>query len=361
MHDLLNSCRESTRDRYRFVLPILFALVIGAVCGFATQFVAIGSQSNDEHTRIQHGPTKRAILLSSQDSGSGWLKSVLDGVDGVSFQGERMIGYSYQSNEKWLKTSWTKYQRQLEEAFGSRETKGLQLVGFKLMYDQLPQPLLGDFAEWLNDNEIYVIHLRRRAVILQISSHVQKIQAMLSGSMKEDHVRKKKMVVQYPKVQFDAEKSVAKVNRLEKNQQAFAQYLHVHAPKAPQFELWYELLDGPHKNKWFNALFAFLELDTKMTDIESDLIKVGKRRCEDRVDGLQGPNYDNLVGLDSQVACAMLYMQSDEHATQLGSWQQNQSLFYPPAQDKCRLTPALDMKCIDPTYNASSLSDEGKR
>jgi hypothetical protein len=277
-----------------------------------------------------------------------WMESPSEG---VSFRGERLIAYSHKSYHDWLERDWQYYKLQLETALEVEESDGdLELVGFKLMYDQLPQQMHRPFAQWLNENQIYVIHLRRRAAILQMASHNQKVHAMMSGSMKDDHVKDKDAVIEYPAIQFHAARDIPRIRQLEQNQRDFADYLHVHAPLAPQMELWYELLDGPHKTKWFNALFAFLGLDRKMSDdVGSNFIKLGKRKCDDRVDGLQGPDYKNLQGLESQMACAMLYW-SSENETELGYSQS----FYPPENDKCQLTPALTMKCLDPSYNASA-------
>ena len=294
---------------------------------------------------------KRAILITSQDSGSTWLRSVLDGLDGVSFQGERMISQSYKSYDEWLQTQWEPYKKTIESAleFGDTEPDENILVGFKLMYDQIPQHLHRDFAKWLNDNGIYVIHLRRRAAILQIASHRQKVHAKSTGELKGDHVTNKKAVVEYPKIQYDRTDDYERIRRLENNQRNFADYLQIHAPMAPQIELWYELLDGPHQHNWFNALFAFLGIDQKLTanDVGSDLVKVGKRMCDERIEGLKGPEYSNLDGLDSQRMCAMLYWESEIDSVGTAS----SNSFYPPAQNKCLLTPALSVQCIKNSTN----------
>ena len=336
-------CRVSGR----FPFLTICTCIICGLCLFTV------TNSTGLLRRKAAGQVKRAILLSSQDTGSTWVNGVLDSVAGVSFRGERLIGYSYKSYDEWLERLWPRYKWQLEKSLETDPSDGIQLVGFKIMYDQIPQQLHRPFVQWLNDNQIYVIHLRRRAAILQMASHSQKVQAKLSGVMKEDHVRAKHEdeVISYPKLEFDPRRDVGRIRQLEQNQRDFADYLHVHAPLAPQIELWYEHLDGPHKAKWFNALFAFLGLDMKITDdVGSELVKLGARKCDDRIEGLHGPDYENLQGLDSQRACAMLYWLSENETEQEGS----SSLFYPPKHDKCRLAPSVSMQCIDPTYNASA-------
>lgn len=323
------------------------SVIIAMLCLLTARSVKSGSRAPSSRAVSKIKQVKQAIILSSQDTGSTWLNTVLDALDGVSFRGERMIGYSYHSYDKWLQSDWDTYKSQLETALNVSGRESVQVVGFKLMYDQLPHNLHRAFAQWLNDNRIYVIHLRRRAAILQWASHHQKVQAMVSGAMKNDHVTDVNAVVQYPKVKFNKTVDFKRIRQLEKNQHDYADYLHVHAPLAPHMELWYEHLDGPNQADWFNAVFSFLGLEKRMSDhLGSSLIKLGERKCEDRIDGLDGPEYESLRGLDSQMACAMLFWQTENEKGKNSS-----DSFYPPAQNKCRLTPALSIKCVDPGYN----------
>jgi LPS sulfotransferase NodH len=100
---------------------------------------------------------KKGIILTSQCSGSTWLVSSLNKRPDVTWKDEKLIKYSL--NDTLLETvSWDEYQSNLESALSA--DNGETMVGFKLMYDQIPQHLYAEFANYLDEKQVHVIHLR---------------------------------------------------------------------------------------------------------------------------------------------------------------------------------------------------------
>jgi LPS sulfotransferase NodH len=272
---------------------------------------------------------KKGIVLTSQCSGSSWLVSSLNMRPGVTWRDERLIKYSLDAT-LWKTVSWAEYQSDLESALSA--DNGQMMVGFKLMYDQIPQHLYAEFANYLAEKQVHVIHLRRRCVALQLASQIQK--ALRRARMGKDasHFTSKEIVDTLPsvaKIPFQHVQELERVKNLEENQAIFAHYLR--ATRAPVFEVAYEDLDGLYKAKWFNSLVAFLGLVEGMRNQESGMIKVGSRRCEDRIKGLGNNDYETLAGLESRVECYRLRVEGKNTSVS--------TVFLPPQKDRCLLAP----------------------
>ena len=271
---------------------------------------------------------KKGIILSSQCSGSSWLVSSLNNRPGVTWKEEELIKYSLNAT-LWETVSWDEYQSDLDRALSGG--KGETMIGFKLMYDQIPQHLYAEFATYLDKEKLHVIHLRRRCVAMQFASQIQKGLRIAKIGKPADHFTSKEMVDNLPpvpKVTLQDHQGLARISNLERNQANFAHYLR--ATRAAAFEVAYEDLEGLYGAKWFSALLGFLGL-TGETSQESEMVKVGPRLCEDRIDGLGGNDYENLAGLVSRVECYRLQLEGNNASAA--------TFFLPPRKGFCRLAP----------------------
>jgi LPS sulfotransferase NodH len=113
----------------------------------------------------------RFVVFTTQRTGSTWLMSVLNNVDGVSAQGELFLPRPRSQERRWDSDfAWPRYVESREK-LGSRrpfsvfryltalyESPGS--VGFKLMYSQLKS--FPEILPFLVREKIDVIHLVRR-------------------------------------------------------------------------------------------------------------------------------------------------------------------------------------------------------
>ncbi|CAB9500858.1 expressed unknown protein [Seminavis robusta] len=325
---------------------------------------------------VQKYPTakpRRGIVLTSQCSGSEWVVSSLNNVPGVTWHLERMIRYSrtYMKDAEWETVPWKTYRQELEQAFtftsgGPKDlpeitpkkdnTKGLRtkMVGFKLMYDQIPQHLRFQFAEWLEENQVFVVHLRRKCAALQWSSQMEKYMRGYRFKIKKDHIYSQKEKDALPPRNWNItlvdrkgfnNRWLESIHLLEENQNEFANYLHVFAAKVPVFEFNYETVDGPYQANWFNALYAFLGLDFTHPSGGSKTVKTGSRTCEDRMVKLGGPSLKSLesVAPQSRVECLRMktLAMAGNTTTSAAAMQQMGlgDLLLPPSDGRCRLGP----------------------
>jgi hypothetical protein len=280
---------------------------------------------------------KRGIILSSQCSGSGWLVETLNAQTGVIWKNERLIEYS-RKKSLWQPHpgSWEQYRSDLEGHL-STEDESIEMIGFKLMYDQIPQHLYAEFADWLYEKQVHVIHLRRKCTALAFASQIGKAQRskLLGSGQQITHITSKEQaeaLPDVPKISFQRNIGIDRVKTLEENQVNFGNYLR--ATEAPIFEVTYEDLDSKYQAKWFKALMGFMEISMPDKIQKSDMVKTGSKSgsklCEDRIDGL-GDHYESLVGLQSRLEC--LKFQREERNTSIPEY------LFPPREGRCQLTP----------------------
>jgi len=286
--------------------------------------------TNDHSDRVQQNfathlqQPRRGILLTSQCSGSEWLSIKLNETPGIVWHAESLRNYSSQYR-RWASVSWNIFQRDLERAFPKMNqnedttTAPTYLFGFKLMYDQIPQRLYGQFANWAVSNNIHILHLRRRCAALQFASQLQKVQRLVQVKHKGwdvNHFTNQTLLealTPVQKITLEDEKYSRIIGSLEQNQIHFARYLRVNLARAPVFEINYEDLDGPFQTQWFRAILSFLGVSAPLSRLDEEkmmttrkMIKTGSRLCEDRMDHLGGLEYRSLADRVSRYECLRL-------------------------------------------------------
>lgn len=106
--------------------------------------------------------------------------------------------------------------------------------GFKLMYSQIPPHLYVEFAQWLSQNGIFVVHL---------TSCFQKGRRRRDGHGKVTHFTRQDDVqaIHDRKVDMNSSKYLKAIAKLENNQHEFSNHLTANvAGNAPYLEMWYE-------------------------------------------------------------------------------------------------------------------------
>lgn len=216
-----------------------------------------------------------------------------------------MLKYTKMDKRQWRETTWEDYERDLESGFArtvSKAESNTFLVGFKLMYDQLPDHLYKFFANWLNRKGVIVIHLVRKASVLRYSSHVEKRSRIRQGG--DARYTDTDALLGPTGIQKLTLDSVALnvIRRHEQQMQDFSVYLRAHAPLAPQYELSYESLTGLHQERLFRSLSGFLGLSKPITAESSSLLRTNSGLCQDRV-----TNLELLNGTKSQFECEIMH------------------------------------------------------
>ena len=112
------------------------------------------------------------LVFTTQRSGSAWTMDLLGTQKSIGTppeHSESMLPTHRANKEQWQSFKWEAWRDVAERAFvnvTARNPAALA-VGWKLMYDQVPAPLIGPFVEWVRNNSIRVVHLVREASLLQ--------------------------------------------------------------------------------------------------------------------------------------------------------------------------------------------------
>ena len=240
---------------------------------------------------------KKYILLTTQQSGSTWACSQLHIQDNVAcgesinddiLKDELMREYSFK--DKIGKPTWDKYEKDLDDAFAKVcRTSSSPIIGFKLMYDQVPaefilteNPFESPFAQYLQRNKISVIHLVREAKILRLAS------AYNSKKQKGTHARDEETA----KAFRDAEKmpwdssTIKKVLALEEASKKWNNFVHF-LPNVPDFRVSYEYLVAETELQLAQILgFLYLPTLTYFPEVrlETTYLQLHEPACSDRVE-----------------------------------------------------------------------------
>ena len=243
--------------------------------------------------------TQLSIMITSQRSGSSWLCSLLQSHPKIAWGQEEMSQYNRSSL-----VLWESYRSELEIAFHGIEMKYSEklpeIVGFKLMYSQIPAKILTDLMEWFNQKEVLIIHLYRNASILKM---VSALQAVSSGvwhvtSRKDEHTPSKSAIKFHSDISND-------VKRLESSRISMQMYLDANTKEACVYNVAYEDLSGPHSSKFLRMLSSYLGISDTITTSETGLQKIFGRTCEDRIADMDAV-YEIIDGTWSYSSCLSL-------------------------------------------------------
>lgn len=291
---------------------------------------ASGSGATEAYAGKRRARVK-AILLSSQCSGSSWVGDVLNKQPQVDFALETLIEYSRIHEKLWNSTEWSTFEHDLDRALAGAN----HVTGFKLMYDQIPPHLYHDFLGYLASNSIHVIHLRRKTAILQLACGYQRRSRMRENGIA--HYKSAEVLPSTPDPKMPLTPDVlSRITLIEERQKVFSSYLSV-AASFPYYEVWYEDLDGAFGERFFAAMFSFIGVDGSDALNRSTYFKGGQKLCESRVEGLHAPDYLELNGTYSREACAQLHSAENNHPA-YGSIFELQK-FYPSYERRRYLTP----------------------
>jgi len=294
-------------------------------------YSSIESESPD---RNFSRPLQKALVFTSFCSGSQFSVTTLNTIEGINFGHEEMVNISLNAKLR-QHISWPEYRSQLDNAFHrvSQISPNPSIVGFKLMFDQVPPHLFRQFGAWLNEESVVVIHLRRAAA-LQLASHMQKVErGRKTGKVIGHYYHKTAVSTLHVPKKLPVEPAYHWIKLLEENQNYFASFLRVHASCAAVFEVQYEELDGPMTERWVDAIVAFFGLPVpweKKRYFSDVPVKVGSSQCSDRLD-IFNEDYTELEGLVSREICLKLKNRRDVCSS---SAPEN---FIPPAVN-CRYT-----------------------
>eukprot|EP00890_Picochlorum_soloecismus_P003322 jgi/Picsp_1/3991/NSC_01503-R1_---NA--- len=257
--------------------------------------------------------TKRAILISTQRSGSTWLASSLNSANS-RFASELMINYSYLSKSDTAQITWDKYKVDFEnsfarvcdegEVFGSAhaidnspvDCGQASMLGFKLMYDQIPMHLRKSFFSFIGQEEITMIHLIREATLLKIFSRLEN-----SGP---PHLLDKKMtdIRNDPNLAINVSRKLSQslflIKELEDEVIYFSTELSVFAKNFVQ--VLYEDLTGTSGELFLKNLYNRLELDYT-SRFRSNLKKIHHVGCDQALPGWE--HHTEIIGKLTEAAC----------------------------------------------------------
>ena len=268
----------------------------------------VNDEHQEKHDARQEVKPRKCIILTSQCSGSTWLYRSLDSMPSIHFSGELLIRYS-RNRSLYETVEWSTYVKHLNSAFASERRP--DLIGFKLMYDQLPARFYSYFVSWLEKENVTLLHLRRCAILAYVS-HVQKIKrgglTHITNSSELLVAQNKTQPLKFDRWMLDAAKD------LEHKQQQITKYLKVFASRVPVLEVRYEDLDGPFQVLWFGAILSFLQVPSNSFEIRARLksgttLKVGSRTCGSRIRSLDLAAIGNL---ESGAQCAALKILAGE-------------------------------------------------
>ena len=121
------------------------------------------------------------LVFTTQRSGSQWTMDLLGSQEGIGTpadggaQSEMMLPTHRANAERWKSFKWQAWRDEAERAFAnvSARNPAALAVGWKLMHNQVPAPLIGPFVQWVRNNSIRVVHLVREASLLQYLSSAE--------------------------------------------------------------------------------------------------------------------------------------------------------------------------------------------
>ena len=265
------------------------------------------------------------LLFTSQRSGSTWTCQTLDAQPHVACgasnsrkqatwkstgtTAEMMILYSHgpllKRNMTHAEVSWDVWVNDANRAFQLLQKENCQgiltrrAVGFKLMYDQVPEHLISNFLEYVAQHNITVLHLVREAVILRLASHAQTSVSQSNNASFVATLRYQKWNPKDPSLVVDQIKRTESVDAAWRRLLLFNPLIKYHYVS-------YEQLTGPWKQMYLEELIRFTGVEANAAAlVPHELVQLHEGTCSERVH--EYANFATLLGeTQTTAACAML-------------------------------------------------------
>eukprot|EP00927_Polykrikos_kofoidii_P009602 TRINITY_DN14006_c0_g1_i1.p1 TRINITY_DN14006_c0_g1~~TRINITY_DN14006_c0_g1_i1.p1 ORF type:complete len:367 (-),score=45.27 TRINITY_DN14006_c0_g1_i1:205-1305(-) len=265
----------------------------------------------------------RVIMLGTQKSGSTWMVRRLGTHPDISFGGEEML--------RWCEApgsvcSWAETAEKLENVFFEqiRRSGFLQrltklpadapvprtVVGFKLMYNHMPQEHRAKFADWCYCHGVTVIHMVRSASVESFwTLQAQLLDAADLGRNYTDRFvpgeggKTAKFTSNRKALYLDPAHARDYVVGLYSIQRMYRMLLAHHAPFPIAYhELFYEDVKrgGEVAERVWNSIVAFLGL--RKFPLKDTLVRVHPGTCKDKIENWREVKHA-LRGTESYYAC----------------------------------------------------------
>ena len=234
-------------------------------------------------------PFRKGIILTSQRSGSTFLKGCLDAHPEIRCYGELLVGGNHEPSRPVLGSRlltkgycyitgrcWNP-ERVMDTYYGRREAP---VVLFKAMYNHADNPRVRKYLA--DDRDIRVIHLRRDNLLKQYVSR-RLIHAKHERGWRPHSTYKLPAVA----VRISPRHAIAQMSRVRDTYHDFERLFSRHR----KIELLYEeLFNGPTlSNDAWRAVCGLLEIE-HAEDATSNLVKINPNRLRPMV-----KNYDELA------------------------------------------------------------------
>ena len=221
-----------------------------------------------------------------------------------------MIAYSpgpllHSRNMTHAQVSWDVWVEDANRAFRALQEKNCErtltprAVGFKLMYDQVPEQLIPNFLQYVAQYNITVLHLVREAIILRLASHAQ---TSVAHSNNSSYVATLHYEKWNPK---DRSRVADQIKRMESINAAWRRLL-LFNPLIKYHYVSYEQLIGPWKRMYVDELIRFTGVEADAAALPPhELVQLHERTCSERVH--EYAIFETLLGeTQTTAACAML-------------------------------------------------------
>lgn len=232
------------------------------------------------------------LILTTQRSGSTWTCSLFNAMENVtcsSRRSEQMLHYMSYSNNTvgnmswgdWLAEFTRGYERTSQEAAAAGQHAGL--LGWKLMYNQIPAHLLVQFFRMLRDRRIAVVHLVREASVMRLVSLSDVVRR---GGVYHALTKERRDPVRLPKATLLRSQLLETVTRMEALVDTHADLLRVHG--VIHHRLSYELLIGCSKLELVrSAVWALGGAVGRIAMDRVEYVALGLYRCGERIANLE--------------------------------------------------------------------------
>lgn len=284
------------------MLSTVYMASVHQSLGHITKKIAQNFHVNPMNTKNTEAKTvhSKAIMITTQRSGSTWLSSILN-ADNAVFSSEEMVHYSFYNLEKWSNVSWDTYKKDLDDAFlrvcnnsaflTDMHKSGCGkdfLTGFKIMYDQIPSHLYFNFVDYIHENQIKVLHLVRETPVLKLMSRFD----MGAGAHETNvsAVKKRNKSMNRQSIQKAMAGNIQLLSSLENEVHGFSLFLNAML-KVPFLEISYEHLTGEHSQMYLSIVDTFMGI-RRRSKAHSKFVKIHSEDCNTSL-----PNWERMNNL----------------------------------------------------------------